>query len=141
LLDISYANVRTRRIRCSGASYIAQETGAIIYASPETCDNMAIDATNNYNNGYTLVPAVTCKPLTDRGSLLGKEVVSINDFEPEVSITAYKHLHSTNTGVTDPDAVAIVSYLQHIQPRAFIPITSQQWRAHPSSGRLASTMP
>jgi hypothetical protein len=125
------------------AAYIAQETAAIIYASPETCDNITINATNNYNNGYTLAPAVTCKPLTDRGSLPGKEVVSINDFEPEVSITAFKHLHSTNTGVTDPDAVAIVSYLQHNQPRALIPITSQQWqwRAHPSSGRLASTMP
>jgi hypothetical protein len=91
------------------AAYIAQETGAIIYASPETCDNMAIDATNNYNNGYTLVPAVVCKALTERGSVPGKEVVSINDFEPEVSISAFKHLHSTNTGVTDPDAVPIAA--------------------------------
>ena len=50
------------------AAYIAQETGATIYATPETCDNMAIDATNNYENGYTLVPAVTCNSLTGRGS-------------------------------------------------------------------------
>src|ERR1700759_5141116 len=41
------------------AAYIAQETGATIFASPETCDNMAIDATNNFNNGFTLVPTVT----------------------------------------------------------------------------------
>jgi glyoxylase-like metal-dependent hydrolase (beta-lactamase superfamily II) len=31
------------------AAYIAAKTGAVIFASPETCDNMAIDATNNFN--------------------------------------------------------------------------------------------
>lgn len=91
------------------AAYIAQQTGAVIFASPETCDNMAIDATNNYNRHYTLVPTVTCKPVTARGSLPGAEIVAIRDLEPEVSITAFKHLHSTNTGVTDPDAVPIAA--------------------------------
>jgi len=89
------------------AAYIAQQTGAVIYASPETCDNMHIDATNNFDAGYTLVRAVTCKPQTTRGSTPGKEIVQINDFEPAVSISVFKHLHSTNTGVTDPDAVPI----------------------------------
>jgi hypothetical protein len=89
------------------AAYIAQQTGAVIYATPETCDNMHIDATNNFDNGYTLVRAVTCKPLTTRGSVPGKEIVQINDFEPAVSISVFKHLHSTNTGQTDPDAVPI----------------------------------
>jgi hypothetical protein len=89
------------------AAYIAQQTGAIIYATPETCDNMHIDATHNFDNGYTLVRAVTCKPLTTRGSTPGKEIAQINDFEPAISISAFKHLHSTNTGVTDPDAVPI----------------------------------
>jgi hypothetical protein len=91
------------------AAYIAQETGAIIYASPETCDNMAIDATNNFNRGYTLVPTVTCVPLTTRGSLPGAEMVRIKQFEPDVRIEAFKHLHSTNTGANDPDAVPIAS--------------------------------
>lgn len=91
------------------AAYIAQETGAVIYATPETCDNMAIDATNNFDNGYTLVKRVTCKTLTERGSLPGAEVVAINDFEPDVRISVFKHLHSTNTGVTDPDAVPIAT--------------------------------
>ena len=91
------------------AAYIAQQTGAVIFASPETCDNMAIDATNNFNNHYTLVPTVTCKPVTSRGSLPGAEIVAINDLEPEVSISAFKHLHSTNTGVTDPNAVPIAA--------------------------------
>ena len=91
------------------AAYIAQQTGAIIFASPETCDNMAIDATNNFNNHFTLAPTVTCKPVTSRGSLPGAEIVPINDLEPFVSISAFKHLHSTNTGVTDPDAVPIAA--------------------------------
>jgi hypothetical protein len=91
------------------AAYIAQETGAVIYASPETCDNMAIDATNNYDNGYTLVSEVSCKPVTGRGSTPGQQVVAINDLEPQISITAFKHLHSTNTGVTDPTAVPIAA--------------------------------
>jgi hypothetical protein len=89
------------------AAYIAQQTGAVIYATPETCDNMHTDATNNFDNGYTLVRAVTCKPLTTRGSLPGAQIVQINDFEPAISISVFKHLHSTNTGVDDPNAVPI----------------------------------
>jgi hypothetical protein len=101
------------------AAYIAQETGAVIYATPETCDNMHVDATNNFNNGYTLVPTVVCKTVTDRGSTPGKQVVSINDLEPAVSIKAFKHLHSTNTGVTDPDAVPIAATTNGVcQPTA-----------------------
>ncbi len=91
------------------AAYIAQQTRAVIFATPETCDNMAIDALNNYNNHYTAVPTVTCKPLTSRGSLPGAEIVAIHDLEPEISVSVFKHLHSTNTGVTDPDAVPIAA--------------------------------
>src|SRR5579884_3267598 len=58
------------------AAYIAAQTGATIYASPETCDNMAIDATNNFGHGYTLVSTVKCVSLTSRGSLPGAEIVS-----------------------------------------------------------------
>jgi hypothetical protein len=91
------------------AAYIAQQTGAVIYATPETCDNMAIDATNNFKNGYSLVSTVACKTLTGRGSLPGAEIVAINDFEPDVRISVFKHLHSTNTGVSDPTAVPIAA--------------------------------
>jgi hypothetical protein len=91
------------------AAYIAQQTGAVIYASPETCDNMHLDAANNVAKGYTSVKDVTCKPLTARGSLPGSEIVRVDDFEPAVSINVFKHLHSTNTGVTDPDAVPIAA--------------------------------
>ena len=91
------------------AAYIAQQTGAVIYATPETCDNMAIDATNNFKNGYSLVSTVACRTLTGRGSLPGAEIVAINDFEPDVRISLFKHLHSTNTGVSDPTAVPIAA--------------------------------
>jgi hypothetical protein len=91
------------------AAYIAQKTGAIIYASPETCDNMATDATNNFNNHYTTVATVTCVPMTSRGSLPGAEMVSVKQFEPDIRIQAFKHLHSTNTGDRDDNAVPIAS--------------------------------
>lgn len=91
------------------AAYISAQTGATIYATPETCDNMAIDATNNFTRGYTNVATVSCVSLTDRGSLPGSQIVKVNQFEPEVSIKAFKHLHSTNTGLTDPDAVPIAA--------------------------------
>src|ERR1700733_9375524 len=68
------------------AAFIAQQTGAVIYATPETCDNMHIDAARNFANGYTLVKNVTCRPQTGRGSIPGTEMDKINDFEPAVSI-------------------------------------------------------
>lgn len=91
------------------AAYIAAQTGATIFASPETCDNMAIDAANNFKNGFTTAATVNCVSLTDRGSLPGAQVVTVKKFEPEVSIKVFKHLHSTNTGLTDPDAVPVAA--------------------------------
>jgi hypothetical protein len=96
------------------AAYIAQQTGAVIFASPETCDNMAIDAQNNFNNHYTNVKTVVCKPLTGRGSLPGAQIVSVPDLEPQVSIKAFKHLHSTNTGITDEHAVPVAATVNGI---------------------------
>jgi hypothetical protein len=91
------------------AAYIAQETGATIYATPETCDNMALDATRNFVAGYTPVPTVTCVQLLERGSLPGANMARIDQFEPEVHIEVFKHLHSTNTGVADPDAIPVAA--------------------------------
>jgi len=92
------------------AAYISAKTGAPIYATPETCDNMAIDAANNFSRGYTgTVSTVVCNTMTGRGSIPGSEIVHINQFEPDISIKVFKHLHSTNTGVTDPDAIPIAA--------------------------------
>src|ERR1700743_2010714 len=103
------------------AAYIAAQTGATIYASPETCDNMAIDATNNFNNHFTSISKVKCVSLTDRGSLPGAQVVRIKDFAPDVEISVFKHLHSTNTGVTDPDAVPVAATVNGV----CVPTTSK----------------
>jgi Metallo-beta-lactamase superfamily len=96
------------------AAYIAQQTGAVIFASPETCDNMAIDATNNFNNHYTKVKTVTCRPLTSRGSLPGAQIVSIRDLDPQVDIKVFKHLHSTNTGITDEHAAPVAATINGV---------------------------
>jgi hypothetical protein len=90
------------------AAYIAAQIGATIYATPETCDNMAIDATNNFNNHFTSASTVKCVSLTSRGSLPGAEIVSVKQFE-DVDIKVFKHLHSTNTGLTDLDAVPLAA--------------------------------
>ncbi len=71
------------------AAYLAAQTGAVSFASPETCDNMAIDAQNNFNSHYTNVKIVTCKGVTSRGSLPGSQIVPIHDLDRQVSITSY----------------------------------------------------
>src|SRR5262252_8378982 len=56
------------------AAYISNLTGATIYASPETCDNMQLDAARIFGTGTT----VPCVEVTSRGSIPGTEVVTIN---------------------------------------------------------------
>ncbi|MFL5311640.1 MAG: MBL fold metallo-hydrolase, partial [Myxococcales bacterium] len=79
------------RDHADNAAFISKQTGAVIYASPETCDNMQLDAARIFGAGT----AVKCVSLTSRGSLPGAELVPINQLEPVASITAFKHLHST----------------------------------------------
>ena len=79
------------------AAYIAGKTGATIYASPETCDNMQLDAARIFGSGST----VNCFGVTSRGSLPGDEVVTLGQLNPVATITAFKHLHSTNTAPQD----------------------------------------
>lgn len=79
------------------AAYIAKLTGATIYASPETCDNMQLDAVKIFGPNES----VKCVGLTTRGSLPGAELVQIDQLQPVVRITAFKHLHSTNTAPQD----------------------------------------
>lgn len=86
------------------AAYIAGKTGAVIYATPETCDNMQLDAIKIFGAGST----VNCVSVTSRGSLPGSEVVSINALEPQADITAFKHLHSTNTAPQDTSFTPVV---------------------------------
>jgi hypothetical protein len=54
------------------AAYISGKTGATIYASPETCDNMQLDAVKIFGTGSS----VPCVSITSRGSIPGSEVVN-----------------------------------------------------------------
>ena len=79
------------------AAYISKLTGAVIYASPETCDVMQLDAVRIFGAGAS----VPCVGVTSRGSIPGSEIVKLHQLEPVASITAFKHLHSTNTAPQD----------------------------------------
>ena len=89
------------------AAYLSKKTGATIYASPETCDNMQIDAARlaGLIGGASTVP---CVSLTSRGSIPGSEVVTIHQLEPIATIKAFKHLHSTNTAPQDTSFPPVV---------------------------------
>src|SRR5262245_44074530 len=79
------------------AAYISKLTGANIYASPETCDNMQLDAARIFGEGTT----VNCISVTTSGSIPGSELITIRQLEPVATIKAFKHLHSTNTAPQD----------------------------------------
>jgi hypothetical protein len=79
------------------AAYISKLTGASIYATPETCDNMQLDAVKEFGAGAT----VNCIDVTSRGSIPGSEIVNLRQLEPVASIKVFKHLHSTNTAPQD----------------------------------------
>jgi len=86
------------------AAYLSKKTGATIYASPETCDNMQLDAVKIFGAGST----VPCVSITSRGSIPGSELVSIDQLEPVATIRAFKHLHSTNTAPQDTSFPPVV---------------------------------
>lgn len=86
------------------AAYLSRKTGATIYATPETCDNMQLDAVKIFGAGST----VRCVSITSRGSIPGSELVTIDQLEPVATIRAFKHLHSTNTAPQDTSFPPVV---------------------------------
>jgi hypothetical protein len=86
------------------AAYIAHLLNVPIYASPETCDNMQLDAARIFGAGTT----VNCVSITSRGSIPGTEIVTLRQLEPVATITAFKHLHSTNTAPQDTSFPPVV---------------------------------
>lgn len=105
------------------AAYVAKWTGATIYASPETCDVMQLDVTRMWNdpnvvNGEVkIIPdgnPVNCVGVVPRASPPGEytgtldnpaggstTVRRIPQFDPEVCILTFKHVHS-GTAPVDP---------------------------------------
>ena len=105
------------------AAYIAKWTGATIYASPETCDVMQQDVTrmftdpNLHNSGARIIPngdPVNCIGAVPRNSPPGEytgtlanptggttTVRRISQFDPNICIMTFKHVHS-GTAPVDP---------------------------------------
>jgi hypothetical protein len=100
------------------AAYVAKWTGATIYASPETCDVMQQDVIrmwndpNLHNGGAKIIPdgdPVKCEGVVPRNSPPGEysgtlanptggttRVRRIMQFDPQICILAFKHIHSGN---------------------------------------------
>ena len=105
------------------AAYVAKWTGATIYASPETCDVMQLDVQrmwndpNLHNGGAKMIPngdPVNCIGAVPRNSPPGEytgtlanptagttTVRRITQFDPQVCILTFKHVHS-GTAPADP---------------------------------------
>ena len=87
----------------NNAAYIAAMTGAMIYATEETCGTMQVDFERMaadpliQGNAETRFPdgaAVSCTSVTSAGSVPGTEVLNIPVLEPQACVTAFRHLHS-----------------------------------------------
>jgi len=105
------------------AAYVAKWTDATIYASPETCDVMQQDVArmwadpNVINGGAKIIPngdPVKCIGVVPRNSPPGEytgtlanptggttRVRRITQFDPEICILTFKHVHS-GTAPVDP---------------------------------------
>ena len=65
---------------------------------------MQLDAARIFGAGTT----VNCVSITSRGSIPGAEIVTLRQLEPVATITAFKHLHSTNTAPQDTSFPPVV---------------------------------
>ena len=76
------------------AAFLSAKLQIPIYASAETCIDLAVDARNLFNTRVIDVSHVDCHDTTSLGSVPGSQVVKIDALEPVASITAFRHLHS-----------------------------------------------
>jgi hypothetical protein len=105
------------------AAYVSKWTGATIYASPETCDVMQQDVTRMWNDpnlnngGAKIIPngdPADCVGVVPRNSPPGEytgtltnptggttTIRRINQFDPDICIMTFKHVHS-GTAPVDP---------------------------------------
>jgi hypothetical protein len=93
------------------AAYLAKKVGIPVYATPETCDVMQLDAARIFGAGST----VECVGVISRGSSPGSEVNTLHFLEPTASVTVFRHLHSTRVP-QDPD-VPLVNIQNIPDPR------------------------
>jgi hypothetical protein len=88
------------------AAYLAAKTGATLYASAETCNDLRIDferMTDDpmiQNDPVARFPsdaALDLVPVTTTGSTPGTQILRLNILEPFAQVVAFRHLHSIAT--------------------------------------------
>lgn len=72
------------------AAVLAGATCATIIGTPEHCEQVRAGAAELYGNDV----AIDCVEVTEAGSGLAQEIVQVGTLEPEVCMTAFRHLHS-----------------------------------------------
>lgn len=91
------------------AAYIAAKTGAVVYATEETCGTMQTDLARMVADPLVMqVPEraipegakVDCQAVTTAGSTPGTQVLRLPFLEPQACTVAFRHLHSV---AVDPD--------------------------------------
>ena len=91
------------------AAYIAAMTGAVIYATEETCEAMQVDfermaadprIQEHPEYAFPEDATVECRPVTSTGSKPGTEIINLSFLEPQACVTAFRHLHSV---AVEPD--------------------------------------
>lgn len=94
----------------NNAAYIAGKTGAVIYASEETCGVMRRDferisgdplIQNDPVARFDDSASLECVDVTTADSTPGTEVVTLQVLEPQACVIAFRHLHSV---AVPPDA-------------------------------------
>ncbi len=93
------------------AAYIAAKTGAVIYATEESCGIMQRDfermrndplIQDNPETRFGVSASVECISVTSAGSVPSTELLQLNVLEPNVCVLAFRHLHSVAVP-PDPD--------------------------------------
>ncbi len=72
------------------AAALAGATCAKIMGTPEHCEQVRADAAAIYGDDV----AIECVSVTSTGSGLAEEVVQVGALQPQVCMTAFRHLHS-----------------------------------------------
>lgn len=93
------------------AAYIAAKTGALIYATEESCSIMQRDfermrndplIQDNPSTRFAVNASLECISVTGTGSVPGTELVQLDVLEPNACVVAFRHLHSIAVP-PDPD--------------------------------------
>ena len=119
------------------AAWLGSKLGIPIFASAETCADLRnVDIPNLISTGALPAGAtVDCHDVTSFGSHPGAEIVKIREFEPLLSITAFRHFHS---GTAYPETGFPITPVKNIadprDPDMYPPGVAHSFRTRGSIG-------